>query len=230
MNILFVCTGNTCRSAMAAPLFTERLSQAGLTDQITVRSAGVAAMAGQPASAGAQTALQARGLDGTAHQATLIDETLIDWADLILTMSQSHKRAILERHMDALEKTFTLKEFVDDDPATVAILEEMDKLQAEAQTKQALFVTEHADTIERLQQQYQERGGDPATEQELAALQQQLEDTIRPESDRMMQLVHQLPDYDISDPYGGQQHIYEATAKEIEGLLDKLIIKLKDHL
>ncbi|HEU4962415.1 MAG TPA: low molecular weight protein arginine phosphatase [Bacilli bacterium] len=228
MNILLVCTGNTCRSAMAAPLLRQRLEAAGIAGEHDVRSAGVAAQPGQPATKGTVVALQARGLDGEAHQSSLVDDSLIRWADLILTMGQSHKRAILERHMEALEKTFTLKEFVDDDPQTVKILEEMDKLQAEAQTKQALFVTEHADEIERLQQQYQERGGDPATEKELAALQQRLEDSVREESGRMMELMAQLPDYDIADPYGGQQHVYENTAREIEGLLDRLVAKVKE--
>ena len=189
MNLLFVCTGNTCRSAMAEPLMRARLERAGLGDRIAVR-----------------------------------------WADLILTMGQSHKRAILERHMEAFDKTFTLKEFVDDDPKHLGIFEEMDRLHAEAQTKQALFLAEHEEEIEQLQQQYQAGGGDAATEKALADLQRRLEATVQAESERMMELAQQLPNYDIADPFGGPQSVYDKTAQEIEAALDQLVEKLKEEV
>ena len=230
MNLLFVCTGNTCRSAMAEPLMRARLERAGLGDRIAVRSAGVSAAAGAPASQGAANVLNARGMDGAAHMASRVDDELVRWADLILTMGQSHKRAILERHMVAFDKTFTLKEFVDDDPKHLAIFEEMDRLQAEAQTKQALFLAEHEAEIERLQQRYQTGGGDAAMEKELADLQRRLEATVQAESERMMELAHQLPDYEIADPYGGPQSVYDKTAEEIEAALDKLVARLKEEV
>ncbi|MCX7569562.1 low molecular weight protein arginine phosphatase [Tumebacillus sp. DT12] len=228
MNLLFVCTGNTCRSAMAEPMMRRRLEGAGLAGKWEVRSAGVAAYAGQSASQGAREALRTRGVDGESHQATLLDEELVKWADLILTMSQSHKRAILERHIEALDKTFTLKEFVDDDPEHERIFEEMAQIQAEAQTKQALFLAEHADEIESLQERYG-LGADAQIEQELAALQQRLEESVTAEAERMNQLAQQLPSFDIADPYGGPAAVYESTAAEIEGLLDKLVERLKEE-
>jgi protein-tyrosine-phosphatase len=227
MNLLFVCTGNTCRSAMAEPLMRHRLEQAGLADRIQVRSAGVAAYAGQSASKGAKEVLRARGLDGDAHQATPLSAELVHWADLILTMSQSHKRAILERHIEALDKTFTLKEYVHDDPEHKRIFEEMAQLQAEAQRKQAQFLSEHAEEIARLQERYQ-KGDDPTVKQELAALQQRLEQAVQQESERMLELSRQLPSFDIADPYGGPTSLYESTAVEIEQLLDKLVEKLRE--
>jgi protein-tyrosine-phosphatase len=231
MNLLFVCTGNTCRSAMAEPLMRMRLTKAGLGDQVEVRSAGVAAQAGQPASKGAQQVMNAHGLDADAHLATPLDDELVRWADLILTMSQSHKRAILERHIEAMDKTFQLKEFVDDDPESMKLFEAMGELQAEAQTKQAQFMADHADEIESLQERYQESGGqDPTVDAELAALQQRLEACVQQESERMMELVAKLPDYDVADPYGSGQDVYDATAREISGLLDKLVERLQEEL
>lgn len=229
MNLLFVCTGNTCRSAMAEPLMRMRLNQEGLGDQVEVRSAGVGTAGGQAASQGTKHVLQARGLDGDAHMSSRVDDELVKWADLILTMSNSHKRAILERHIEAFDKTFLLKEFLDDDPKSLQIFEEMDRLQAEAQTKQALFLSEHADELERLQERYQE-GADEQAEQELTALQEQLEASVQAESERMLELVGQLPDYEISDPYGGTQEEYDACAVELERLLDKLVVRLQEEL
>lgn len=230
MNVLFVCTGNTCRSAMAEPLMRLRLEKAGISNRVEVRSAGVAAHAGQPASKGARTVLSTHGLDGEAHLATPLDDELVRWADLILTMSQGHKRSILERHFEALDKTFLLKEFVDDAPESLRILEEMGELQAEAQTKQALFMAEHADEIEGLQQRYQESGGqDPSIDAELASLQTRLEATVQAESQRMMELVAKLPNYEVADPYGGEQSVYDATAQEIGELLDKLVVRLQEE-
>jgi len=229
MNLLFVCTGNTCRSAMAEPMMRKRLQEAGLGGKVEVRSAGVAAQAGQTASQGARMALAARGLDGEAHLATPLDGELVKWAELILTMSESHKRAILERHIDALEKTFTLKEFVEDDPEVVAIFEQMGDLQAEAQIKQSLFLQEHADELEQLQSRYQ-AGGDPSVERDLENLQQRLEATVQDEVRRMTELQHKLPAFDIADPYGGPQPVYDRTAAEIEEQLEKLVQRLKEEL
>lgn len=228
MNLLFVCTGNTCRSAMAEPLMRRRLEGEGLAGKWEVRSAGVAAYAGQSASQGAREVLLSRGVDGESHKATQLDAETVKWADLILTMSQSHKRAILERHIEALDKTFTLKEFVDDDPEHERIFEEMAQVQAEAQTKQALFLAEHADEIESLQERYG-LGADAQIEQELAALQQRLEDSVAAEAQRMNQLSQQLPSFDIADPYGSPTSVYESTAAEMEGLLDKLVERLKEE-
>jgi len=228
MNLLFVCTGNTCRSAMAEPLMRKRMEEAGLGNKITVRSAGVAAYAGQAASKGAQNALKARGLDGGVHKASVVDEKLIKWADLILTMSQSHKRAILERHIEALDKVFTLKEFVDDDPESVAILNEIGELQAEAQTKQSIWIAEHADELDSLQGRY--HAGDAQAEADLARMQEELEKSVQTEANRLMELMGKLPNYDIGDPYGGSQDVYEATAVEIEMLLEKLVVRLRDEV
>jgi protein-tyrosine-phosphatase len=229
MNVLFVCTGNTCRSAMAEPMMKKRLAEAGLANKVEVRSAGVAAHGGSAASSGARAALRARGLNGEAHQATRLDGKLVQWADLILTMSQSHKRAILERHIDAMEKTFTLKEFVDDDPRNLEILDRMAQLQAEAQTKQALFMAEHAEELEKLQERYRS-GGDRTVERELMALQQRLEESVREEAKEMQALMGKLPSYDVEDPYGGSHQVYEETAREIEGLLDKLVERLREQV
>jgi 2-C-methyl-D-erythritol 4-phosphate cytidylyltransferase len=87
--LLFVCTGNTCRSPMAEVL-AHRVVRERAWEQVEVRSAGVAAFPGAPASPGAMRAAAADGLDLDGHRSTPLTPELVAWADLILTMSASH--------------------------------------------------------------------------------------------------------------------------------------------
>jgi len=105
--ILFVCTGNTCRSPMAEALFRAKTQGEGFE----VRSAGVAAYDGQPASIHAIQVLQERGID-SEHTSTRLNGELLAWSDLILTMTASHKQAIQTYFPEAREKVYTLREFI----------------------------------------------------------------------------------------------------------------------
>ena len=93
--ILFVCTGNTCRSPMAEVLARRALDRRGWR-HVEVRSAGVAALPGGPASEGSLRATARHGLDLTAHRSTPLSKELVQWADLILTMSLRHLTAVQE--------------------------------------------------------------------------------------------------------------------------------------
>ncbi|MEM7627416.1 MAG: low molecular weight protein arginine phosphatase [Planctomycetota bacterium] len=95
---LFVCTGNTCRSPMA-----EALARDILVDQlnVSVASAGVFAGDGAPASPEAVEALREQGLDLTNHRSTALTPELIAAADQIYTMTESHRRAVLDQAPEA---------------------------------------------------------------------------------------------------------------------------------
>jgi protein-tyrosine-phosphatase/tRNA A37 threonylcarbamoyladenosine synthetase subunit TsaC/SUA5/YrdC len=108
-SILFVCTGNTCRSPMAAAIARHILAQAppdGLTT--TVKSAGTFASAGQPATPEAEHALRTLGIDPGRHSATEVDRRLIAEADAIFTMTREHADAILSIDPSAGPKVRTL--------------------------------------------------------------------------------------------------------------------------
>lgn len=93
--LLFVCTGNTCRSPMATVIARRTVAELGWQG-FEIRSAGIAAYDGDRASGGAVRTAAQSGLDLSAHGATLLTSELTDWADLILVMSPSHLSRIRE--------------------------------------------------------------------------------------------------------------------------------------
>jgi len=95
MHILFVCTGNTCRSPMAEGLLRAALAAKGL-DQVTVSSAGTGAWDGAPVSEGSYLVGLEQGLDLSEHRARLLTRDVVRSADLILVMSGHHVARVTE--------------------------------------------------------------------------------------------------------------------------------------
>ncbi|OEF99844.1 hypothetical protein BHF71_01325 [Vulcanibacillus modesticaldus] len=108
MNILFVCTGNTCRSPMAAKILEKRAKDANL--DIKVKSAGIAAVEGSEASENAKIIMRDFGSD--EHKTMRVSEELLSWADLILTMTNQHKQILLIHAPQYANKIFSLKEYI----------------------------------------------------------------------------------------------------------------------
>jgi len=103
--VLFVCTGNTCRSPMA-----EAILKSKEISEIEVKSAGVYALNGNEASENTKRVLDENGLDHN-HQAALLNESIVSWSTYILTMTKGHKDIIINTFPNAVGKTFTMKEF-----------------------------------------------------------------------------------------------------------------------
>lgn len=110
--ILLVCTGNTCRSSMASALLKDLMAKQDLLNQFKISSAGLAAQTGSKASHFAIQVMEEEGLNLNSHQATQLTTEAIDEADLILTMTNGHKKIILQIVPNARGKVFTLKEFI----------------------------------------------------------------------------------------------------------------------
>jgi protein arginine phosphatase len=135
-HILFVCTGNTCRSPLAEGLCRMMAKREGMS--LDVRSAGVSAMDGSPVSRHSGDILRTKGAaEGLAGSRFLRKEE-INWAHLILTMTMSHKRSVIERHPEAVDKVFTLKEYGLDDPAVLRAIAERESFLSELELKHAL--------------------------------------------------------------------------------------------
>ena len=92
-NILFVCTGNTCRSPMAEAVARAELARRGW-HHVRVASAGTNADPGATAAAPAVAVAARRGIDLERHASAPLDPERIDWADLILVMSPSHHEVV----------------------------------------------------------------------------------------------------------------------------------------
>jgi glycine hydroxymethyltransferase len=107
-NVLFVCTGNVCRSPMAEGLFRKLLAG---RDDIRVQSAGVSAGRGMPASRHAVQALSVDGVELADFRSQPLSEELVGQATHIFVMTRDHKRLIELHFPEAAEKTYLLREF-----------------------------------------------------------------------------------------------------------------------
>jgi glycine hydroxymethyltransferase len=108
--ILFVCTGNICRSPMAEGLFRHAVDGRG---EFRVLSAGVGAIDGQSPSANAVRAMRELGIDISKQRSRMLTAELVDQADLILGMTHNHVDSISLLYPQAAEKSFLLREFDD---------------------------------------------------------------------------------------------------------------------
>lgn len=212
-NILFVCTGNTCRSPLAEVLFLFKNND----DRFQVKSAGIQAIDGMPMSEGSKRALQKRGIE-EEHTAQSVTEDLIRWADLILTMTFSHKKTLIKQYPQLVDKIFTLKEYVLDDKDIVAKLEQVNEHMAQIEIKRSTFLSKNKEKLEQHSK--------ITKISERQKLEQELYKQLEPHYKAIDELSEQLPSFDITDPFGGSEEIYEETFKEIDEMIERLLNKI----
>lgn len=108
MNVLFVCTGNTCRSPLAETLAKASASRRGVRD-FSASSAGTNAWDGSPASDGALLVGLERQLDMGAHRSRKLTRDMVAAADLILVMSSAHLEPV--RQLGGAGKAHLIDEY-----------------------------------------------------------------------------------------------------------------------
>ena len=108
--ILFVCTGNSCRSVMAEGLMRHFLQRAGI-DAVSVESAGVFAINGMGPTRETQRVLLDAGIDCVGHRARALTPQMVEDADLIFVMEPFHVEEILQRAPSAKGKSHLLKSY-----------------------------------------------------------------------------------------------------------------------
>lgn len=119
-NILFVCSGNTCRSPMAAGIAAAMLRERGWT-HVAVGSAGIAALRGGAAAAHAIEVAGEAGVDISGHGSQPLTHDLLDWADLVLVMSPAQLAAVADTGYG--EKAALITDFMDGAGAGEAVVD-----------------------------------------------------------------------------------------------------------
>ncbi|WP_082232660.1 low molecular weight protein arginine phosphatase [Halobacillus massiliensis] len=198
MNILFVCTGNTCRSPMAETLMKAKEHDA------EIKSAGIFAGANQPIADNAIEVLQEFGLsfDNTSTQ---VDSELLEWADIVLSMTESHKQTLALQYPEFEDKFFTLKEYVYISEDQWRHLTDLYTLLEE---KRAWILSQISEDL---------------TEEEL---EQHLLKELADEIKAIQKAEHELPNLNIVDPYGQNIEVYRKTRDELNQTLNELVKKL----
>jgi len=109
-HILFVCSGNSCRSPMAEGLLKAKLPE-DLADKVVVLSAGTLGIAGAQATAFAVEAVRELGADIKGHFSQGVTEELLRQADIVFAMARNHRIFLMDYFPASIDKVFLLRTF-----------------------------------------------------------------------------------------------------------------------
>ncbi|MCS7233739.1 MAG: hypothetical protein NZ900_06495, partial [Synergistetes bacterium] len=211
-------------SPMAEAMLKRMLS----SDSIEVKSAGLSAIDGMEASRWAQEVMRERGIDISLHRARSLTEKDVNEADLILTMSLTQKRELLERFPQAKGKTFLLSEFVF--PEISRDIAEYERALDALEREKERLLSFEKDRLEILKRRYEELKREMNDiEREMSIILARVEDQLSSKIFQLRKLGEKLESYEIPDPYGKGKETYEIVARKLEELLTLLSRRLKEE-
>ena len=123
MKIMFICSGNTCRSAMAQYILDKRMKEEGKDKSIEVYSCGIYAEDGDIPTYEGIEVMKEYGIDISGHRAINIRNSNIKDMDVILCATRRHKEAVVYMYPELQERVYTMKEYAGYDKENLDILD-----------------------------------------------------------------------------------------------------------
>jgi protein-tyrosine phosphatase len=224
--VLFVCTGNTCRSSMAEALLrkmlVEDLGENAATIQVV--SAGTGAITGDIATPNAIEVMKNEGINLKDHRAKRVDPDIVNNADLVLTMTIDQKKAVLNIMPTAKNKVFTLAEFAEGVKEIEELMNQAEKLRRRLEEKRRSYLEHRSPELEDLRRRMRALDG------ELRQIEQKMEQEIADEKKELEEIQAKLTSFEIPDPYGKNIEAYQVCAAQIKERLKSVVSKIKESL